>query len=193
MQLELGSGFQPLWVQIPEFVLACFHAQSLLVWKCSVCLRCRIKCGGAAGRAGKQHTVLVTHPYPAQPPQSHLALGMLRSCCQGPASFPGVAHLVLLAVRSCTSWDCTAALYLQAALLPVFPFSYSRLSPNLLKPVMCLQLLTADLFPACALQFKTVQSELPDPCSLCLFLSHPAQLPSHQAPRSYFQAALISF
>lgn len=100
------------------------------------------------------------------------------------------SFLLLFAVRSCTFWDCTAALHLQAALLPVFPCSYSRPSLNppaastrmLLKPVICLQLLLADLLPAdlaCALQFKSVQSELPDPCSLCLFPSHPAWFPSH--------------
>lgn len=107
------------------------------------------------------------------PPGSGNAEGLLPGTCSLPRSCTAgalLSFLLLLAVRSCTSWDCTAALHLQAALLFVFPCP----SPNppalstrmLLKPVMCLQLLLADLLPsdlACALQFKTVQSELPDP------------------------------
>lgn len=61
-----------------------------------------------------------------------------RSCTAG----AWLSFLLLLPVRSC---GCTAALDLQAALLPVCPCSYSRPSPNppaassrmLLKPVMC--------------------------------------------------------
>lgn len=138
------------------------------------------------------------------PPGSGNAEELLPGACILPRSCTAgalLSFLLLLAVRSYSFWDCTAALHFQAALCPC---SYSRPSPNppaasprmLLRPVMCLQLLLADLLPsdlACALQFNTLQSEIPDPCSLCLFLSHPAWLPSHQAPRSCFQATLTSF
>lgn len=79
------------------------------------------------------------------PPGSGNGEELLPGTCILPRSCTAGAWLSFLLLLSVRSWDCTAALDLRAALLPVCPCSYSRPSPNppaastgvLLKPVTC--------------------------------------------------------
>lgn len=139
MQLELGSGFLPLWVQKPwlltEFILACFHDQSLLVWNCSVCLLWRISLVEQQESRLKQQMVFVLCGGGDSLPSQHslinsiLALKMVRSYGQWLTSFPKNCtagaflsfQLLLCKQLQCLWLHCSLAVQAKISKLLWFP------------------------------------------------------------------------